>query len=153
MKSVRQYNDTKNAWIYNYNLAKNGQFVHNIIDQLSRVQVCEYVRIHGAGDFFSADYVLNWGKIIKAYPNFRFYGYTKTFDIFPHEIQYLNSFDNCNIINSIADDGGLNYGDWNRINDLMKMGYFLCPAHNKNIKCGRECKYCITQKRVCFLIH
>ena len=36
-----------------------------------------YVRIHDAGDFFSAEYLLAWLRIIRDFPQTTFYAYTK----------------------------------------------------------------------------
>jgi hypothetical protein len=41
-----------------------------------------YVRIHDAGDFFSADYTLAWLRIIRANPRTFFYAYTKEVALF-----------------------------------------------------------------------
>ncbi|MEV7512072.1 hypothetical protein AB0O57_29360 [Streptomyces sp. NPDC091201] len=40
-----------------------------------------WVRVHDAGDFFSANYVHAWLRVMKAAPNVRFYAYTKSLSL------------------------------------------------------------------------
>ena len=72
-------------------------------------------------------------------------------------VQALNSLPNVNIINSIALDGGVNFGKMDRINMLVKDGYNLCPATTKEGKgkyhCGENCMVFIEKEKVCFLWH
>ena len=152
----RMYPKTKIAWDRNFELAKTGAFSTLVIDQLNRTKKCTAVRIHVAGDFFSREYILNWVEIVKTFPDLKFYGYSKVFEIFPDELFTLTSFQNCNIINSIAPDGGVNFGDEKRIVELQKMGYRVCPATKKDggkITCGKDCTLCITTNKVCFHLH
>lgn len=148
----RFYPQTKKAWDNNFFLAKSGLFQKYIISQLEKTKVCEAVRIHVAGDFFSVEYIRQWHEIIKKFPAIQFYGYSKVFDILP--VDDLNALENCNIINSIAPDGGLNFGNKERVEYLQKQGFILCPATaGKQVNCGTTCKICLTKKQVCFNLH
>lgn len=154
MKSYRLYPNTKKAWDRNHFLAASGDHAQLIIDQLNRTKNVSAVRIHVSGDFFNQTYLDSWVYIAKMLPNLRFYGYTKVMDLL--DFSELVNLPNVNIINSIALDGGINFGDQDRINKLMYFGYKLCPATIKgnNVKCGGDgCTLCQTERKVSFLVH
>lgn len=58
------------------------------------------VRIHDAGDFFSADYLFAWMLVISSAPNTTFYAYTKEIELFrrmvepraPQNFRYVYSY-------------------------------------------------------------
>ena len=154
MKAYRLYPNCKKSWDRNLDIAITGAFKDLIIKQLSTIKKVSTVRIHVSGDFISQDYINNWCEIIKTYPNLQFYTYTKVMHLF--DFTALKSLLNMNLINSIADDGKINFGDENRVNELLAMGYKVCPAtktkHN-DIKCGKNCTLCHTYNKVCFYIH
>lgn len=107
------------------------------------------VRVHSAGDFFSQQYVNFWANIAKKFSYVRFYAYTKA----PFDFSCMPS--NFNIIYSFI-DGKLNFGKLDYVADLVNNhGAFLCPATNgqDSIKCGKDCTYCMTEKRPVFLQH
>lgn len=148
-----RYPKTKIAWDRNFELAKLGEHKAPIISNIKYVRSCTAVRIHVAGDFFNEKYVEDWIEIVKTFPNLKFYTYSKVFGIVDG-LERLAALPNCNIINSIAPDGGLNYGDDARVEYLESVGYKPCPAvRNKNVKCGESCKLCLTYPKVCFNIH
>lgn len=148
------YPNVKKAWDANFEMAKNGAFVGAVVDQLGASKKCNSVRIHVAGDFFSPDYISQWGEVADAFPKIKFYSYSKVFDIFSNEMGALTDRKNVNIVNSIAPDGGVNFGDASRVADLKKMGYTLCPVTDgKPVKCGKDCTICATNDKVCFNVH
>jgi len=154
MKSYRLYPIVKKAWDRNYFLAASGNFVDPIIDQINRTKNVSAVRIHVSGDFFNQTYINGWVYIAKRLPNLQFYGYTKVMHLF--DFSELLKLHNVNIINSIASDGGINFGDENRVKELGKLGYKVCPATIKgnDIKCGGDgCTLCQTNDKVCFYVH
>lgn len=153
-KAYRQYPNVKTAWDRNFSMAKDGSFVPAIVRQLQKARSCNVVRLHVSGDFFSKEYISNWETIIKQFPAVTFYTYTKVSHIFPEELARLSSLPNMNIVHSIAEDGRLNYGKEDRISELEKMGYVACPVTKTNkIVCGKDCKICLTESKVCFHIH
>lgn len=148
----RFYPAVKTSWDKNYQLAISGDFQQHVIHQLEHVKKCDAVRIHVAGDFFTSDYVSQWYEIVKRFPALRFFGYSKVFDLV--DVEKLNGLKNCNIINSIVEDGGVNFGKTERVEYLKKQGYVLCPATaGKKVNCGTSCKICLTTKKVCFNLH
>jgi hypothetical protein len=154
LKPYRRWTDVKNAWNRNFSMAKDGTFIPVVTRQIKASRTCKTVRIHVAGDFFSAEYIEQWSAIVDLFPHINFYSYTKVWHLFPTQLAILNSKPNCNIINSIADDGGVNFGDTNRVSQLKAMGYNVCPVEKTNkVICGKDCKICVTENKVAFKIH
>lgn len=156
LKPYNRYPCVKTAWDRNFELAKTNEFVAYIIDQISRCKKEVVVRIHVAGDFFSQDYIDAWEKIAWTFPNVKFYSYSKVMDRF--NFNNILKLDNVNIINSIASDGGINFGDADRVTELVELGYSVCPAtQKKDVICGgtldNSCTLCHTNDKVCFVQH
>lgn len=146
----------------NYNL----ELVDNDLDLLETLLVGQIqkkfkdrtdgvVRIHEAGDFINSDYIKMWKWIAGLFPNVKFWGYSKVFDIFPNELSELNYLPNVNIINSFINNKYLNFGKKEYIDQLIKdYNCFLCPATSgQGLKCNRDCQYCITGDKPVFYIH
>lgn len=152
-KAYKQYPNVKISWNYNLELAKNDpeKLFNSIVNQLKSTKK-NIIRIHSSGDFFSQDYIDLWEKIIKSFPDKRFYVYTKVNKLLDFSnIRKLNNF---NLIKSFI-DGHLNYGSIDYCNNLVKNhGAFLCPAtKGKGIRCGQDCNYCINNSRPVFIEH
>ncbi|MBA4066204.1 MAG: hypothetical protein C0501_21315 [Isosphaera sp.] len=62
---------------WNYDQTLDPAFAARMIREI-RKKGCLAVRIHGAGDLYSADYVNAWVRIASACPAARFYGYTRS---------------------------------------------------------------------------
>ena len=62
-------------------LAQSAEFETVINSELKRRKV-ERLRIHDSGDFFSAQYLNKWIRIIAANPDVQFYAYTKMVSLF-----------------------------------------------------------------------
>lgn len=152
-KAYKQYPNVKISWNYNLELAKNDpeKLFNSIVNQLKSTKK-DIIRIHSSGDFFSQGYIDLWGKIIKSFPDKKFYVYTKVNKLLDFSnIRKLNNF---NLIKSFI-DGHLNYGSIDYCNKLVKNhGAFLCPAtKGKGIRCGQDCNYCINNSRPVFIEH
>ena len=152
-KAYKQYPNVKISWNYNLELAKNDpdKLFNSIVNQLKSTKK-NIIRIHSSGDFFSQGYIDLWEKIIKNFPNKKFYVYTKVNKLLDFSnIRKLNNF---NLIKSFI-DGHLNYGSIDYCNNLVKNhGAFLCPAtKGKGIRCGQDCNYCINNSRPVFIEH
>jgi hypothetical protein len=152
----RRYPNVKTAWDRNFDLAKSGEFLNHIVDQLSKVKKPVVVRIHVAGDFFSQRYINAWSAIANQFSHIKFYTYTKVSDKF--DFTPFTSLDNTNLIDSIAFDGGINFGDQERVDFLVENGYTVCPAtQGKDVICGgnkeNSCTICHTNDKVCFIKH
>jgi hypothetical protein len=152
-KLEKLYPVCKRAWTRNYQLSKTREFKNTISTFIaSKIKKIKYVRIHVSGDFYSQEYIDKWCSIVQEFPDIKFYTYTKTFNMF--NFDNITSLANINIINSIAPDGGINYGDSKRIEYLKSIGYNVCPTQKgDNIICGENCKICIEKQKVCFNVH
>lgn len=116
------------------------------------------VRIHVAGDFFTKhpeEYAAMWKDIVKDFPSFRFWTYTKV-------KRFENLFDgfrNANVVKSLVPGMGKNYGTCDYIismyYNLREMGkkVYICKCGiDKNQHCER-CGVCATYDFVLFLEH
>jgi len=84
-----------------------GDFVERMTDEI-RKNKCNVVRIHVAGDFYSAAYARKWLKIIQACPDVTFFAYTRSWNvpaIFP-AIEELAKCKNLRLWFSVDDEMG-----------------------------------------------
>lgn len=98
----------------------------------------KYFRIHASGDFYSQEYVDHWSAIARANPHIVFYAYTKRMGKL--DFSGLSILPNFVLINSLIGKK-LNYGKLEK----APKGMFVCPAHDKTVKCGETCTYCMTK--------
>lgn len=131
-------------------------FVENALRaQLSTFPAGTEIRIHAAGDFFSAEYVEMWRGIVKDFPALKFWTYTK----YAPAVGAFDEFPNGNIVKSIVPGVGLNFGHCDYIAnayDKMKaagMDVHICkcgidPAHH----CA-GCAACSNHEFVLFIEH
>lgn len=113
------------------------------------------VRIHASGDFFNFQYVAMWLEIVSTCKEVTFWTYTKNKN---YETAF-DSFSNANIVKSIIDGIGLNYGHCDYILDTYKK----LKAAGKKVyicKCGTDpqqhctnCKGCALNDYVLFIEH
>lgn len=159
LRPYNRYPNVKKAWDRNYknSMYERKTLKQSIIDQINRSRTVTSIRIHGSGDFYSSDYALMWYDIARICNNVKFYGYSKVFE---HNkigkvLDVMNTLSNVNIINSVTDDGGINFGDVKRVDKLYRKGYIICPAtmNNNKIICGEHCTACIDKPKVCFNKH
>jgi len=157
-KAQNQYSATNIFRSVNFELAKNNIFtLYNIIRRQLKNSKQTVVRIHSSGDFFSQTYIDMWSNIISEFKHIQFYAYTKTESFF--NFNHILENDNFNLIYSFAEIDGirvLNYGDEELVKSLEDHGYFVCPAtisKNNKVICGKDCKFCMTNDKVCFHIH
>lgn len=150
LQAQMQYADCRVFRLTNFHLA---MFDINTLQILIEKQLksanTNVVRIHSSGDFFSQKYVDMWTAIMKKFPEKQFYAYTKVEKLF--KFKKLSNF---NLITSFI-NGKLNYGNIEYCNELKKRyNAFICPCGiDKEVKCGIDCNYCVTNKNVCFLQH
>lgn len=115
----------------------------------------KYVRIHAAGDFFNAEYVLMWARIAAANKDVIFWTYTKTSF---KECAIFDALPNCNIVKSLV-NGGVNYGKAGYIvrlyKDLVKQGkkVWICRCGVDPDQHCSGCHNCYESEYVLFLEH
>lgn len=112
-------------------------------------------RIHASGDFFSAEYVNVWRNIVKACDACVFWTYTKNASV----ENAFNDLSNINIVKSLIDGIGMNYGHC----DYIMKAYEILKASGKKVhvcKCGFDknqhcanCKGCSENEYVLFVEH
>ena len=152
-KAQKQYNRTRikretNLWLFEY----KPELLFNLIVKQIKESNRKIVRLHSSGDFHKQSYIDFWNKIIKQFPDVKFYTYTKVENILDFSVIEQNK--NFNLITSFI-NGELNYGTPDYILSMKeKYNSFICPATtNSGVKCGRECNYCVENKNVVFKQH
>lgn len=132
-------------------------FYNAITAQLETIGSGE-VRIHAAGDFNTArpeEYATTWRWIVSENPSFLFWTYTKV-----KKFETLfNGLSNGNIVKSVIDGVGVNYGHC----DYIINTYNTLKSHGANVyicRCGIDknqhcegCKHCATADFVLFIEH
>lgn len=145
-----QYSDCRVFRNTNFHMANfNLNELQSLIEAQLQSTKLKVVRIHSSGDFFSQQYIDMWIKVISKFKDINFYAYTKV-----EKMYKFKKLANFNLITSLI-EGKLNYGSLEYCNKLKdKYNAFICPCGiNKDIKCGIDCNYCVTNKKVCFLQH
>ena len=137
----------------NYLAAQQEDFTDSIITEIRKSRI-NIVRPHSSGDFFSQVYVNKWQTIAATLYDTNFYAYTKRKQDF--DFTHIDELPNFNLINSLTEDGGYNYGTKEYCDTLVQQGYYLCPCikgHNDTADCMVSCQQCLTEPKVCFEIH
>ena len=131
-------------------LAESDGFVEVMNREIreSRVRV---FRPHCSGEFYSQTYVDKWIEIVKSNPDIKFFAWTKRIGVF--DFSELPA--NFNLMNSMT-PLGINYGTQEHVDRLVEeYSYFQCPDTGSHDVCFHYdgCDACLTQKKVCFLVH
>jgi len=72
-----RFDSVKRRLAWNREQCERHDFVERMIAEIRSSGVL-VLRIHVAGDFYSAEYVRKWSAIVKRSPRVRFYGYTRS---------------------------------------------------------------------------
>ena len=123
-----------------YQASLKPTFTATMINELTSTRrSARTVRIHESGEFYSQVYIDKWLTIAKALPQFTFYAFTKRVKDF--DFIALMSLPNVVIIDSMM-HSRLNYNKLERLNSSI----YTCPATTqKNVRCGIDCRYCMTK--------
>jgi hypothetical protein len=166
LKAERQYQTVRDCRMRHLRETMSEEFVERTIEEIRKSKKIK-VRIHESGDFYSQAYLDKWVSIAEALPTVRFYLYTKK------ELLDWTEYDklpNTNRVHSIAPDGGMNYGDMERLEELKALGYHICPCgiepehysytlsgkkvlRNQDKICMNTCNACLYLDKVAFLKH
>lgn len=116
----------------------------------------EHLRIHATGDFIPGE-ALMWYDILKQFPNVKAWTYTKVKE--NDEIRMLNSLPNMNIVKSIIQGCGFNYGHVayiaNMFYRLKRLGksVYICRCGIDDSQHCSDCDGCREHEYVLFLEH
>jgi hypothetical protein len=138
----------RKAYQQNYLITKNPEkFQETVIGVLPRILSC--FRIHVSGDFYSKEYIHSWIKICQAFPNTRFWAYTRSWTI-PELKTELEAFKNLNNVFLFASTDPTMPSppkDWRTayINIDSRAKGYQCPVQEKRLKSCLECGYCYHQ--------
>ena len=133
----------------NFVIAKNQQF-EDLMNREINLNRCvfEFVRIHEGGEFFSWAYSNAWARIIKRHPALTFFAYTSlSWDC--SILEPLKHLNNMILISSnVLPDGKRNYAKLKTLKDYGVENR-ICPnSLDKNVVCGKHCRYCMTKEAV-----
>ena len=144
-------------------LARNTELARNHLEFLERAIRAQLetfpdgteIRIHALGDFFSADYLDMWRRIVRDYPQHVFWTYTKV-QAFEDA---FNEYGNANIVKSIVKGFGFNFGHCDYVIDMYKA--LKSVGANVHIcRCGIDpsqhcagCHKCSESEYVLFVEH
>ena len=130
-------------------------FVHRALNAQLEIIGNADIRIHAVGDMFNDSYVEMWRTIALDHPNNRFWTYTKNG-------KYESMFDdipNANIVKSVIDGCGFNFGHIGYIFDTYKTlvnngatPYICRCGIDENQHCS-NCDGCRVNKYVLFVEH
>lgn len=79
-KSRFKWANVKQRFLNNVRLTRTDDFVTQAVAEIKEKGIT-LLRIHAAGDFYSADYVNKWREIMRACPETTFYAYTRSWRI------------------------------------------------------------------------
>lgn len=143
-------------------LAIRTWLVWNDVDFLKRaiiaqIKACKikFVRIHASGDFASDEYIQMWIDIVTKCKNTSFWTYTKV----EKAEKIFDSFENANIVHSVIEHFGFNFGHCDYILAVYKylksleIPVYICRCGiDKNQHCT-NCKGCSKFPFVLFIEH
>lgn len=117
-------------------------FLKSAISAQIEADGIEQLRIHAAGDFFSAEYVAVWAEIIKAFPLVTFWTYTK----YDKAVNAFDGLKNVSVVPSIT-PAGINFGTCRELIDMYRI--LTAAGYRVHIcACGTEfekhCSDCLT---------
>lgn len=159
VKASTQYPTVNNyRWLHTY-MAINHLDVYEswIREDLNHLpKKIRFVRIHESGDFFNQSYLDMWTRIIKDYPKYKFYFYTKSENIL--DFSEMLTLSNVNRVKSHLPNGHINFDDENIIVPKCEtMGVPVCPygrnGQTEMVHCGTQCTLCMNSDCVGFVKH
>lgn len=119
----------------------------------------KYFRIHVSGDFFSRDYIRGWVRICQAFPDTKFWGYTRSWKIplLERELRILRDLPNVQLIASVDETMPLPPEGWRVAfitTDTRGQG-LLCKTQTGEARTCEDCGYCFKRREgnVLFKIH
>lgn len=133
-----------------------------------------YMRLHYSGDFFSEDYAKAWAKVLKEFPEVRFWVYTRSHNVVKHLVDCTNltimlSVDSVNyksglkVHNQYKDKPNVGLA-WLGIDSPEGERWVTCPetsgilANKKDEGACAKCRLCIDNykskvRNIKFVIH
>lgn len=69
--------NVKNLYTANLDETKKSSFADKMVNEIAR-NSADLVRVHVAGDFYSADYISKWTEVARRCPDTKFFAYTRS---------------------------------------------------------------------------
>lgn len=143
-------------------LARKTVLAYDFLSWLERAIIAQIkadnirlLRIHAAGDFFSAEYVAMWQRVVDACPDCVFWTYTK----YEQAENAFDSYSNANCVKSLIHGYGFNFGHcdyilrvYKALKEAGKSVYICRCGIDKNQHCI-NCTGCSKNEIVLFVEH
>jgi hypothetical protein len=148
----------RRAYARNLTLAKDTKrFVRTLEGVLPRIMPC--FRIHVSGDFFCASYIEGWAEICSAFPQTRFWGYTRSWSL-PEllaPLEQLRALSNVQLIASTDPTMALPAEGWRVafVDADPRARGILCSKQTEEEDSCLACGYCFRRESgdVIFRVH
>ena len=136
----------------NWQLSKQDNFVEVISEEIKRSRTVKTIRCHESGDFYNEEYFEKWVDIALAFPELKFYAYTKV-------VTLGTKFRPDNFVLLLSDDDSVFTTHWSNFDGVTTVtpkkaqpekGWFVCPG---NCRTCNKCYDDTETKRVTFLEH
>ena len=148
----------RKAYRGNLRLAQNSDaFRHTMIGILPRIMPC--MRLHVSGDFSDAAYIAAWEAICRAFPQTRFWSYSRSYTVpkLLGPLERLASLKNVNLFASTDPTMPLPPNGWRVafIDSDPRAKGILCPEQTGQVASCLDCGYCFqrNQGHVIFRVH
>ncbi|MBM4049590.1 MAG: hypothetical protein FJ279_31225 [Planctomycetes bacterium] len=148
----------QDAYERNLSLSRDtGKFIRTLIGVLPRIMPC--FRIHVGGDFYSVEYVHAWQRICSAFPQVKFWAYTRSWAApeLRTALEGLRSLENMQLMASTDPAMPLPPSGW-------RVGFVDADPRAQGMLCGEQteqqesclaCGYCFQRSEgdVIFRVH
>ena len=126
-KGYYRFHSTIRAFERHLKAARRPDFCKRMIWEIT-ARKAKVVRIHAAGDFFSAKYVAAWVKICRATPQVRYFAYTRSHSIpsILEQIEVLATLPNVRMFYSFDRETSLPI----HIPDMVRTAYMMVDEHD-----------------------
>jgi len=138
MKANFQFKTVIEANEDRYQMSKRKDFVTRAVAELKAMKNVRYVRLHTAGDFYSAEYVMKWMQIAFQCKDKQFLAYTKRYDL-KEALEKFNRLPNVHIFESLDESCVEKKTEFKTamVSDEPLKGFFSCPGSCE--PCGHKC--------------
>ena len=142
---VRRRPNSRRAYQINHELSLTpNRFTDLMTGVLPRI--IPHFRIHVSGDFYSVAYIASWIKICLAFPQTRFWSYTRSWTLptLLPALERLRDLPNVQLLASVDPDMPLPPSDWRRAflrNDPRARGR-LCAKESGSARSCQDCCRC-----------
>jgi hypothetical protein len=148
----------RKAYERNLLFAKNPKLFSEIV-KLSLANDIPGIRIHVSGDFFCEEYIDSWVQICSAFPQTKFWAYTRSWTVpkLLTTLEKLRLISNVQLFGSTDPSMSLPPVNWRVafVNKDMRASGLCCPQQEDRLSSCLKCGYCFRKEKgnVIFKVH